>query len=271
MRVVVLTKHGPPERLRVEEREDPPLPGPTEVTVAIAATDNLRRLPERLSFEQGAAIPINYATAWLALVSHGGLAYQDRARVLIHAAAGGVGIAATQIAGRYGAEIWGTASSAKHATIRELGVEHPIDYHTAGWEEALPPLDLILDPLGAGSWRTSYRLLRAGGRSINYGASSFAPDVSRNPVNFVKALLKMRPINPLRQMWDSKSVVGIMLPTIWDDRGTFGSLLEPLLELVHDGTITPVIDARFPLAQAADAHRRLAERRNIGKVVLVPA
>jgi NADPH:quinone reductase-like Zn-dependent oxidoreductase len=336
VRVVVLTKHGPPERLRVEEREDPPPPGPTEVTVAIAATgiafselmarigvyppapkppcvlgtdiagtvlaagkdveslavgdrvfgvtryggyaervntdaDNLRPLPERLSFEQGAATPINYATAWLALVAYGGIAYQDRARVLIHAAAGGVGIAATQIAKHYDAEVWGTASGTKHGTIRELGVEHPVDYHVAGWERALPRFDVILDALGAGSWRTSYQLLRAGGRSINYGASSFAPDVSRNPVNFVKALLKMRRINPLRQMWDSKAVVGIMLPTIWDERGTFGSLLEPLLELINDGTITPVIDTSFPLAQAAEAHRRLAERKNIGKVVLVPA
>ena len=102
-------------------------------------------------------------------------------------------------------------------------------------------------------------------------ASSFAPDVSRNPAKFARALLKMRPINPLRQMWDSKAVVGLMLPTIWDDRGTFGSLLEPLLELIRGGTITPLIDASFPLAQAADAHRRLAERKNIGKVVLVPA
>jgi len=336
MRAVVLTKHGSPERLRVQERPDPPPPSADEVTVAIAATgiafsevmarigvyppapkppcvlgtdiagtvlavgaevdslavgdrvfgvtryggyaerantnaDNLRVLPERLSFEQGAAIPINYATAWLSLISYGGLAYQRGARLLVHAAAGGVGIAATQIAKRYGAEIWGTASSAKHETIRALGVEHPIDYHADGWERSVPKLDLILDSLGAGSWRRSYEMLRAGGRSINYGASSFAPGARRNLVDFVKALVRMRRISPLKQMWDSKAVVGIMLPTLWDERKTFGSLLDPLLELIDDGTITPVIDASFGFDQAPDAHRRLAERKNTGKVVLVPS
>jgi NADPH:quinone reductase-like Zn-dependent oxidoreductase len=334
MRAVVLTKHGAPERLRVEEQADPPPPQADEVTVAIAATgvafsevmarigvyppapkppcvlgtdiagtvvavgrdvtslavgdrvfgvtryggyaeranthaDNLRVLPARLGLEQGAAIPINYATAWLSLISHGGLAYRRGARVLVHAAAGGVGIAATQIAKRFGAEVWGTASPAKHNAIAGLGVDHPIDYHSDGWQDSIPKLDVILDPLGAGSWRTSYRLLRADGRSINYGASSFAPNARRNPVDFVKALARMRAVNPLRQMWDSKAVVGIMLPTIWDERGTFGSLLEPLLELIDDGTISPVIDASFSFDEAAEAHRRLGERKNIGKVVLV--
>jgi len=105
----------------------------------------------------------------------------------------------------------------------------------------------------------------------NYGASSFAPDARRSPVAFLKAAARMRRVNPIKQMWDSKAVVGLMLPTLWDDRQTFGSLLAPLSELIDDGTITPVIDASFPLERAADAHRRLVERRNIGKVVLVSA
>ena len=92
----------------------------------------------RLSFEQGAAIPVNYATAWAALIGYGNV--QPGERVLIHAAGGGVGIAATQIAKRLGAEIYGTASPAKHERIRELGVDHPIDYTSAGWERGLPPV-----------------------------------------------------------------------------------------------------------------------------------
>jgi NADPH:quinone reductase-like Zn-dependent oxidoreductase len=334
MRAVVLTKHGPPERLRVEQRPDPPAPGPGEVTVAVAATgiafsevmarigvyppapkppcvlgtdiagtviavgdgvetlaagdrvfgvtryggyaerantnaDNLRPLPDRLSFEQGAAIPVNYAAAWLALVSHGGLPHQPGARVLIHAAAGGVGIAATQIAKRYGAEVWGTASAAKHDAIRRLGVDHPVDYHADGWERQLPSFDIVLDPIGGRSWRTSYRLLRAGGRAINYGASGFAPEGRRSLVAFLRAAAGMRRTNPLKQMWDSKAVVGLMIPAIWDERGTYGSLLDPLLDLIDDGTITPVIDAGFGFDRAPDAHRRLVERKNIGKVVLL--
>ena len=83
-------------------------------------------LPEALSFEQGAGFPVNYATAWAALVIMGGLRAGDR--VLIHAAAGGVGIAATQVAKRIGAEIFGTASASKHDAIRAQGVDHAIDY-----------------------------------------------------------------------------------------------------------------------------------------------
>ena len=89
-------------------------------------------LPDRLSFEQGAAFPVNYATAYAALVIMGGLREGDR--VLIHAAAGGVGISATQIARLRGAEIFGTASASKHDAIRAQGVEHAIDYRTQDFE-----------------------------------------------------------------------------------------------------------------------------------------
>ena len=78
-------------------------------------------LPERLSFEQGAAIPVNYSTAWAGLVRYGGL--QPGERVLLQAAAGGVGIAATQLAKRFGAEVYGTASASKHDAIRAQGVD----------------------------------------------------------------------------------------------------------------------------------------------------
>jgi NADPH:quinone reductase-like Zn-dependent oxidoreductase len=74
--------------------------------------------------------------------------------------------------------------------------------------------------------------------------------------------------NLIKQMFDSKSVIGLMMPTLWDDRGSYGPFLEPLLPLIEDGTITPVIDSTFGFDQAPDAHRRLTERTNIGKVVL---
>ena len=252
MRAVVLTKHGPPEVLRVEQRPDPAPPGAGEVTVAIAATgiafsevaarvgmyppapkpptvlgtdiagtvaavgdgvdslatgdrvfgvtryggyaervntlaDNLRVLPARLSFEQGAAISINYATAWLSVVSYGAVDHQPGARVLVHAAAGGVGIAATQIAKRHGAEVWGTASASKHDAIRGFGVDHAVDYRVDGWERELPKFDLVLDPIGGSNWRKSYGLLRPGGRTVNYGASTALVDGRRSLPAFVKA------------------------------------------------------------------------------------
>ena len=225
-------------------------------------------LPARLSFEQGAAISINYATAWLSVVSYGAVDHQPGARVLVHAAAGGVGIAATQIAKRHGAEIWGTASASKHDAIRGFGVDHTVDYHVDGWERELPKFDLVLDPIGGSNWRRSYGLLRPGGRTVNYGASTALVDGRRSLPAFVKAAVRMPRTNLIKQMFDSKSVIGLMMPTLWDDRGSYGPFLEPLLPLIEDGTVTPVIDSSFGFDQAPAAHRRLTERTNIGKVVL---
>ena len=128
--------------------------------VAVSA-DDVVALPDGMSFEQGAAFPVNYATAWAGLIDFGGL--RRGARVLIHAAGGGVGIAATQIAKHTGAEIYGTASPSKHDAIRAQGVDHPIDYTVGGWERDLPGFDVIMDAIGGPSFRTSYNLLRPGG------------------------------------------------------------------------------------------------------------
>src|SRR4051794_1264423 len=132
-------------------------------------------LPKRLSFEQGAAFPVNYGTAYAALIVMGSLREGDR--VLIHAAAGGVGIAATQIARNVGAEIFGTASPSKHDAIRAQGVKHPIDYRNQDFEAETMRItggegvDLIIDALGPTSFRKDYRLLRPGGRMVMYGLS----------------------------------------------------------------------------------------------------
>ncbi|BCI88138.1 hypothetical protein NIIDMKKI_33440 [Mycobacterium kansasii] len=127
--------------------------------VNVAATDSVV-LPEALTFEQGAAVPVNYATAWAALHGYGSLRAGER--VLVHAAAGGVGIAAIQFAKAAGAEVHGTASPGKHPKLAELGVDRAIDYRRDGWWQGLGPYDLVLDALGGTSLRRSYDLLRPG-------------------------------------------------------------------------------------------------------------
>ena len=128
-------------------------------------------LPDRLSFEQGAAIPVNYATAWAGLIGYGSLRAGER--VLIQAAAGGVGIAATQIAKRHGAEVHGTASPQKHDAIRANGVDVATTTRQRNWDVDLDDrFDIVLDAIGGTSFRHSYRLLRAGGRLVAFGASA---------------------------------------------------------------------------------------------------
>jgi NADPH:quinone reductase-like Zn-dependent oxidoreductase len=235
--------------------------------VLVKAPDVLAR-PDRLSFEQGAALPVNYATAWAGLVRYGSL--QPGERVLLHAAAGGVGISATQIAKRHGAEVWGTSSPGKHDAIREFGVDHPLDYTRDGWERDLPPFDLIMDAIGGKSFRTSYNLLRPGGRLVCFGASAVASGEKRSVTTALRTAVRMPRFNLIKQMSSSKAVIGLNMLRLWDDQGTLDAWIEPLRELMDDGTIEPVVAEAFPFERAPDAHRMIAERRNVGKVVLVP-
>jgi NADPH:quinone reductase-like Zn-dependent oxidoreductase len=234
----------------------------------VVAEDDLVPLPERLSFEQGAAIPVNYSTAWAGLVRYGSL--QPGERVLIHAAAGGVGIAATQIAKRHGAEVYGTASAAKHDACRAQGVDVAIDYRRPGWEKGLPRFDVVMDAVGGASFRTSYKLLNPGGRLVAFGASSLTSGETRNPLVVARNALRMPWFNLIRQMSASKSVIGLNMLTLWDHAGTLKPWIDPLRALMEDGTIRPVVAEAVPFGRAPEAHRILAERRNVGKVVLVP-
>jgi NADPH:quinone reductase-like Zn-dependent oxidoreductase len=227
-------------------------------------------LPERLTFEQGAAIPVNYATAWAALLGYGSL--REGERVLVHAAAGGVGIAAVQLAKRHGAVVHGTASAHKHDTIRALGVDQAHDYRQRGWDRGLEgSFDLVLDAVGGASVRRSYKLLRAGGRLVAYGASSLQTGERRNlPRMLPQAVRMFRGFDLIAQMSDSKAVIGLNMLRLWEDRRSLAPWLDPLQPLIDDGTVEPVVAAAVPFDRAADAHRLIAERRNVGKVVLVP-
>jgi NADPH:quinone reductase-like Zn-dependent oxidoreductase len=343
MRVVEISRHGPPDVLRVAERPDPSV-GPGEVRIAVRAAginfaDTMARagaypdapkppcvvgyevagvvesvgegveghavgdrviagtrfggyaelvsvgegqvvpLPERLSFEQGAAFPVNYGTAYAALVIMGGLDEGERA--LVHAAAGGVGIAATQIAKRRGAEVFGTASASKHDAIRAQGVDHPIDYRTQDFEAEVMRItggegvDVAIDAVGPSSFRRSYRCLRQGGRLIMFGGSELQTGEKRDLGAILGGLVKM----PLATMpwWrslgvmnENKGVFGLNMLSWWDREGSLDRMIEPLSAALEDGGLEPVVDEAFPFERAADAHRFIGERRNVGKVVLTP-
>ena len=239
--------------------------------VVVNETDALA-LPEALSFEEGAAIPVVYGTAYVAVVRLGNI--QARDWILIHAVAGGVGIAATQFAHRLGARIFGTASKSKHAAVQAHGVEHVIDYHTENVPRAIRKitggrgLDVILDARGGRDFKESYDLLRPGGRLVMYGASSVVTDERRNLVSALKMIIGMPRFGSMNLMEQNKSVLGLNLLRLWDDRGSFEEIVRPLAKLLADGDIKPVVGRVFPMEQAPEAHRFLQERQNIGKVVL---
>jgi NADPH:quinone reductase-like Zn-dependent oxidoreductase len=343
VRAVVITEHGPPEVLRVQERPDPPV-GPGEVRIAVRAAginfaDLMARsgmypeapkppcvvgyevageiesvgegvesvkagdrvtagtrfggyselvsvpetsaiaLPESLGFEEGAAIPVNYGTAYAGLVIMGGIDSGERA--LIHAAGGGVGIAATQIAKGRGAEVFGTASASKHDAIRAQGVDHPIDYRNKDFAAEVMRItggegvDVIMDALGPSSFRKDYRILRQGGRLIVFGFADAQSGESRNLLGVARGLAQM-PFatvpwwKSLAIMSENKGVFGLNMLAWWDREGNLNRLLEALAADLASGALSPVVAEAFPFERAAEAHRFIHERRNVGKVVLTP-
>jgi NADPH:quinone reductase-like Zn-dependent oxidoreductase len=236
-------------------------------------------LPDRLSFEQGAAVPVNYVTAYCGLVVMGGL--KEGERVLIHAAGGGVGTAAVQIARLRGAEIFGTASAAKHAAISELGVTHPIDYRTQDFEAEVnritggEGIDVAFDALGPSSFRKDYRLLRPGGRLIMYGAAELQEGTARSVPAIARSLARM-PFatlpwwKSLSIMNENKGVFGLNMLHWWDREGDLSRITGPLVDQLEEGELEPIVAESFRFDRAGDAHLYIAERRNIGKVVLIP-
>jgi len=230
-------------------------------------------VPARLSEAEAAAVPVNYLTALLALYRMANISAGET--VLIHGAAGGVGIAATQVAKLVGAEVYGTASPAKHDAIRGFGVDHPVDYRThdvvdevrriAGEEH---PIDLAFDGIGGRSFRQSFALLRAGGRLVCFGASEVQAGERRSPLRALRVVAQMPRFNPLKLMSESKSVIGLNMLRLWDERESLEELIEPLRAWVDEGRLRPVVAQEFRLDDGAAAHRYIHERNNVGKVVL---
>jgi NADPH:quinone reductase-like Zn-dependent oxidoreductase len=230
-------------------------------------------LPAGWSYEEGAALPVVYGTAYASLIPFGNL--HSGERLLVQAAAGGVGIAATQIGKILGAEIYGTASASKHDAIRGFGVQHPIDYRTKDFAAEVrrisgeqAPLDLVVDGIGAASWKASYGLLHPGGRLVMIGAASFVAGEKRNLGKAALNFAKVPRFNPLKMASESRSVIGLNMLRLWDARGTLEEYIEPLEQWLEQGLLRPVVSQAFPLEQVADAHRYMGERKNVGKVVL---
>jgi NADPH:quinone reductase-like Zn-dependent oxidoreductase len=241
--------------------------------LAVAKAETVLPLPDGWSYSEGASMPVTYATAYAGLVRFGGLRAGER--VLIQAAGGGVGIAATQIAKLVGAEVYGTASPPKHDAIRGFGVDHPVDYRTHDVVDEVRrisgeqhPIDLAFDALGGRSFRQSFALLRAGGRLVCFGASEVQAGERRSPLRALRVLAQMPRFKPLTLMRESKSVIGLNMLTLWDQRESLDELIEPLRDWVDQGRLRPVVAQEFRLDDGAAAHRYMHERHNVGKVVL---
>ncbi|HKG79993.1 MAG TPA: medium chain dehydrogenase/reductase family protein [Pyrinomonadaceae bacterium] len=241
--------------------------------VALKATQMFEK-PEKLTFEQAAAIPVNYLTAYALLVVMGSL-HRDES-VLIHNAGGGVGLAALDIAKQIGAVTYGTASPGKHKFLSERGLAHPIDYRKQDWQPVLQQLtngrgvDLIIDPIGGVHWKKSYASLRHTGRLGMFGVSTASANGFAGKLKMLKAAIQTPWFHALPLLNKNRGVFGLNLGHMWHEPEKVAVWMRDILRGVEEEWIRPHVDRTFTFDEVGKAHRYLEERKNIGKVVLVP-
>ncbi len=226
-----------------------------------------------LSDAEAAALPVNYLTALIALYRIANVTAGET--VLIHGAGGGVGIAAIQLARLRRAVLIGTASIGKHDALRAFGVDHVIDRRAGDLTAQVRRItnnrgvDVILDPIGGKSFKTSYRLLAPLGRLVLYGVSAIAPGERRSWWRAARAVVQMPTFKPISLMSHNRGVFGLNVAHLWNERRQFESGMQLLLLELEGGRLQPIVSRTFPLERAADAHRFVQSRANVGKVVLI--
>jgi NADPH:quinone reductase-like Zn-dependent oxidoreductase len=232
------------------------------------------RMPAKMTFEEAAALPVVYLTAHHMMLFTGTL--RPGCKVLIHSAAGGVGLAAIELARAHGCEIFGTASTGKHDFLRERGVQHVLDSSkkiTPQVREVIGAdggLDLVLDPVGGKSWTEGYKLLGPAGRLVAFGVSSIATGKKRSYLSALSMLTHMKWYNPIALMNDNKTVSGTNMGHLFDRLDLLRPQFEALVKLYEAGKIRPFHDKTFSFDEAPAAHHYLHDRKAKGKVLLAP-
>ena len=231
----------------------------TYAEYSVASANQVMPLPDFVSFAEGAAFPIQVLTAYHMLYT----AHQTTPgqTVLVHSAAGGVGIVAVQIAKAAGARVIGTVSSdSKIGLVKEYGAEAVINYATQDFaEEALKltdgkGVDLILDAVGKPTLEKGLRCLAPFGHLMLYGRAGGPPD----------------PLNLFTLFQKSLKVSGFVLYTISAMPDKHREGIEKSFQLMGQGKLKLLIGKSFPLAEAAEAHRHMESRQSTGKLVLIP-
>ncbi|KAJ0060327.1 hypothetical protein NL108_010085, partial [Boleophthalmus pectinirostris] len=216
--------------------------------VVVVPSNRAFIMPDQMSFEEGAALPINYLTAYLMLFEMANI--KPGKSVLIHMAAGGVGIAATQLCQSVqDVTIFGTASASKHETIVQGGVTHPIDYRTKDYVEEVRKIspkgvDVVLDPLGGSDTQKGFNLLKPMGSIVVFGAANGVTGQKRNLIALAKLWYHQLSLSALKLMQSNKAVCGFHLGYLKDEE-LISETMAKMLELYGQGKIKPKIDSRF--------------------------
>ncbi|HEX7672236.1 MAG TPA: medium chain dehydrogenase/reductase family protein [Polyangiaceae bacterium] len=235
----------------------------------------LFRMPDSMTFEEGAALPVNYLTAYHMLFEVRRLRPGDR--VLVHMAAGGVGTAVLQLCRTVpGVTTIGTASAKKHEYVKSHGCDHVIDYRNQDYVDEVRRItsgagvNVVLDALGGPDWKRGYALLAPGGVLVAFGLANAAVAGKRNLLHAAGQILRQPLYTCMKLMDDNRTVAGVNMGHLWDETVLLRREADALLDLFSRGLIKPHVGGVFPFSRAADAHAEIEHARNMGKIVLVP-
>ena len=229
-------------------------------------------LPDKFTFEEGAAFPVVYITAYMMMFDLGNFCKGET--ILIHGAGGGVGTAAIQLAQSVGGKIIGTASKWKHDKLKTMGVNNCIDYNTEDVYQKVMEytdskgVDLIFDPVGSKNWKVSYKCLSPMGKLVIFGDQNFVKGKTFSLQASLKEFFSMPKFRPMDLMSRNKSVMGYHLGRLAGAEEKIQRATIALHNLAKDGKIKPVIDKIFPFTEAAQAHAYIQNKKNFGKVLL---
>jgi len=230
-------------------------------------------IPESMSFEDAAALPVNYLTAYFMLFHCANLG--RRKSILIHMAAGGVGIAATQLCKTVeGVTMFGTASASKHKTILANGITHAIDYRVMDYVQAVKKVcpegvDIVLDPLGGADTKKGYNLLKPLGIIVMFGYANVISE-TKSVFSLAKNWFQGVTFNPMQLFNDSKTVCGFDLKQVRHLPELRKEAMQHLLQLYSEGKIKPHIDQVYAFEEVGKAMQKIHQRKNVGKVILSP-
>lgn len=232
----------------------------------------VRATPRRLTDREAAAVPIAFATAWVALMDIGRVREGDR--VLVPGAAGGVGTAIVQMGARAGAEVIAVVgSAAKKEKVRALGAARALTYEELDSARGARgrDFDLVLEPRGGPHVRDSLRRLAPGGRVVCYGVSSIVSGERRSLPHVIRRMLQTPILTPVGLQMSNRGIHGLNMLKLFDSEEGLRILLnafDQVLESVQVGLLKPLVSRSFPLSRASEAHALLHSRKSIGKVVL---
>ena len=257
--------------LEIGQRVVAAMPNGGQASHVVAKLTRIIPLPDEMSLEKAASMPVTYITAHHMLHHLGNLKATDS--VLIHGGAGGVGTAALQICQWAGvSKVWATASGHKADVIKKFG-GIPIDRHNEDFVGIIKRetdgrgVDHILDPISGENLKRSLKVLAMGGKVYSYGMSAAAPSSKRSLLKAYFAWRKTPKLDPLKMMSRNQGVFGVHMGT-WDNEAVIAEQLNRIMEGVKLGVLDPVIDSVFDVEDASKAHQHIHDAKNIGKVLL---